>query len=421
MIMKNENTNLGHLGRHASLLGALTFAMVVSTQACGGSNSNTSLVDDGSGGSGNSGSGMGTSTGMIDLSTSDGNSSSSNGSGGGGGDDCGGVSVDAEPLAANLLFVIDRSGSMEETPEEGFDDSKWVTMVDALEVALESVPETMSVGLQFFPDAGEGGLCGMPTGSDIAVPVTPGDDGVTAVSDALNDSDNAPNGNTPAADALALALQYFTEGDGADLEGDNYVLLAIDGGPNCNGDITCGVDTCTGNIEEGNDTFEFCGDGSDENLNRLCLDDERTVNQVKALADAGITTLVVGIPGSDLDEYVAVLDQLAEEGGARAQNSSPKYYQVEDADELADTLLRLTSNLVTNCELVLDEPPPDIGEVNVFVDDEVVYKNEDGWAFDDEKNPTKIILQGEACDLVETEGVQNLTVEYGCPTYEIPK
>jgi hypothetical protein len=294
---------------------------------------------------------------------------------------------------------------MDDTPE-GFDDTKWTAMVASLKSALDAVPPTMSVGVQFFPDAGEGGLCGVPGGGEIVVPIAAGEDGVQAVSDALDDDANAPEGNTPAADALALALEYFTEGEGADLDGDNYVLLAIDGGPNCNSDLT---------------DMSFCGDGTDPALNRACLDDDRTVEQVTALAGAGITTLVVGIPGSDAPEYVVVLDRLAEEGGAPASEDSPMYYQVEDADELADTLLRLTSNLVKSCELVLDEPPPDVDEVNVFVDGEVIYKTDDGWAFDDPRNPTRIILQGAACELVETEGVQNLTVEYGCPTYEIPR
>jgi hypothetical protein len=198
------------------------------------------------------------------------------------------------------------------------------------------------------------------------------------------------------------------------------VLLAIDGGPNCNDELTCDVETCTGNIDRGVTMPEFCGEAADPGQN-FCLDDTRTIAQVRALSDVGITTLVVGIPGSDLAPYVAVLDALADEGGAPASNSSPMYYQVQDAGDLSDTLNRLTANLVTNCELVLEEAPPDNDEVNVFVDDEVVYKNEDGWAFDDDDNPTRIILQGETCSRIEMEGVQNLTVEYGCPTFDIPK
>src|SRR5262245_27186387 len=106
------------------------------------------------------------------------------------------------------------------------------TMVDSLNTALDGISGQMSVGVQFFPDASteDGDSCGVPTGSEVAVPIGSGEAAVDAVKTALSASENAPAGNTPAAAALALAHEYFTEGAGAQLEGENYVLLAIDGG-----------------------------------------------------------------------------------------------------------------------------------------------------------------------------------------------
>ncbi|HEU5076329.1 MAG TPA: hypothetical protein VFU02_19185 [Polyangiaceae bacterium] len=358
-------------------------------------------------------------TGVFTTGSGGETSSSSTGEGGAGAGECGGQLVDADPVQVNLLLVIDRSGSMNDTAD-GFEDDKWTAMVDSLDTALDGISGQMSVGLQFFPDAsvqGDNG-CGVPMGSEIAVPIGPGADAVDAVKTALDASENAPSGNTPAAAALSLAHDYFTAGPGADLEGENYVLLAIDGGPNCNSEISCGAETCTTNIDEPQLPCENCCDGVPE----ACLDDDGAIQQVEALTAAGITTFVVGIPGSDQPAYQAVLDVLAERGGAPAADESPKYYQVTDASELSETLISLTSELVTSCELALHEVPPDLDEVNVFVNDEVVPKlGDDGWEYDHSTTPPTIVIKGETCATIESQGVQSVLVEFGCPTIEIPK
>src|SRR5690606_36751154 len=131
-----------------------------------------------------------------------------------------------------------------------------------------------------------------------------GADAVEDVKQALSASENEPAGNTPTAAALALAHEYLTTGPGSELEDENYVLLAIDGGPNCNEGITCEAASCTVNIDRPELPCENCCAVAPVQ----CLDDDGTVAEVDALAEAGITTFVVGIPGSDEPAYQALLD-----------------------------------------------------------------------------------------------------------------
>ncbi|HYO93827.1 MAG TPA: hypothetical protein VER33_04915 [Polyangiaceae bacterium] len=347
---------------------------------------------------------------------------SMNGEAGEGGGRCGGEAVNAKPRDVNLLFVIDRSESMQTIPE-GFSAPKWEAMVTALKATLGAVRGKMGVGLQFFPDPAEGSAevgCGMPLEGELTIPIDASELTVPLIERKLDDS--LPTGSTPTADALALAHAYFTAGAGAQLVGEKFVLLALDGGPNCNDTLACGQDTpaaralCTQTY----DKPQSCGASAPFNCCNAqpqgCLDDVRVVEQVVQLRRAGIITLVVGIPGSE--PYADVLDALAEAGGVAAGASSPRYFKVEDPDSLTETLGALAFDLIRSCELQLATEPPDPTQVNVYVDGEVVPQaGDDGW----ELSSSTIRLKGTTCAHVEEDGAQRISVEFGCPTIVIPR
>ncbi|MFZ5896019.1 MAG: vWA domain-containing protein [Myxococcota bacterium] len=350
--------------------------------------------------------------------------SGGNGQGGEGGL-CGGDAIDAEPVPANLLFVIDRSQSMEAVPA-GFTTSKWEAMVSALKQALEGVRGRMGVGLQFFPDPPTGSSnagCALPTSGELTVPVGSDDPTIQQIEQKLDGS--VPTGSTPTADALALARSYFSSGAGAALEGNKYVLLALDGGPNCNDTLECGADTpaaralCTQTY----DKPQLCGESAPFNCcsgqPTGCLDAERVIAEVERLHAAGITTIVVGIPGSE--PYAEVLDALAEKGGAAASTRSPKYFKVDDPKSLSDALGALTLNLIKTCELQLKSAPPDENQVNVYLDGTVVPKSgDDGWELDHSTTPPTVRIKGASCAELERVGARSITVEFGCPTIFVP-
>lgn len=368
---------------------------------------------------------------------------------------CGGTSLMASQRPVNLLIVIDKSGSMSTTPD-GFDLNKWTALRLGLDAAMDATQDSLNFGLELYPhdpdaaiplDCAANVCCTMPsTFSDaILVPPAPGVESypdITAVLDEVG-----PGGGTPTATALDFALDYFESDAGQALEGKKVVLLATDGGPNCNADTNCDAEHCTANIDQGipPDT-NMCS--SDLQGPMLCIDDDATIAAAQALADAGVQTIVVGIPGTEA--YTDVLDAVAEAGGAPNPVGDTRYYQVTTAggvSGLETTLREITQQLIRTCELALEETPPDPTLVNVEIDGELVpFLNlggatdagvrpadgggaatdagavdvpHDGWVFDDSTSPPSIVLQGEPCDSMLANGAESVEIVFGCPRVEV--
>src|SRR5260370_25018174 len=119
----------------------------------------------------------------------------------------------------------------------------------------------------------------------------------------------APTGSTPTSATLTALLPRLVA-----LRGRTVVLLATDGGPNCNSKAACGADSCIPNIEGANGCKApvNCCDPALYGP-ESCLDDGGTNAAVAQLFAQGIRTYVVGIPGSA--PYADGLNQLATAGG----------------------------------------------------------------------------------------------------------
>ena len=138
--------------------------------------------------------------------------------------------VDAEPV--NVLLVIDKSGSMTDMPDD-FDSDKWTAMKTSVAAALAPVKDQLRLGLELYPLAG----CDMPDGSDVEVDVQAGGKALSMITkDAWRRRcRSAARRPRPRWHARARLLH---QGRGQQLDGDKYVLLATDGGPNCNDALT---------------------------------------------------------------------------------------------------------------------------------------------------------------------------------------
>lgn len=331
---------------------------------------------------------------------------------------CGESSVEAEFRTTNILLVIDKSGSMTDKPT-GFEVNKWEALNKALSEALPDVADEMNFGLVLYPYSEEeeipelctGDICCVaPTASTINVPIEQGTKSVPKILRALRDT--SPGGGTPTASALRAAYDYFTKGLGRTLKGDRYVLLATDGGPNCNALNTCDGDTCTPNLDGQCDIANCCdGQGA------YCLDDRSVVEQIEALKDAGISTFVIGIPGTE--QYADYLNEFAVAGGVPNQGGDTDYYAVSAKDgvqALTQTFKDITTHLVRECEIPLESEAPDRNKVNVAVNCELVpHDDGDGWEIS-EDDAKLLIIKGDTCDKIQEEGVRRIDVFFGCNT-----
>jgi len=337
-----------------------------------------------------------------------------------GSETCGETALSSEQRPVNLVILLDRSGSMLREYTAGQDVTRWDTVREALRTTLSTLEGPISVGLKLFPDNDLAETCSV-TEPSLEVDVQPLDVAVDAIDAAIGAA--LPSGGTPMSAGLDAVAGYFASEAGASLVGDRVILLATDGAPNCNGQVTCEATQCVTNIEQGIDAINLC-EGS-ETLAMDCLDPERTAASIEALWQEGgqddlARTIVMGIPGSDKPAYTEILDQLGSLGGLPNPDQELDYFPVDSSTGLfglLTTLENITRELIVSCVLTLTGEPPDPRLLNVTVDGRAVPQSgADGWVLDATSEPMTITLLGATCDGLRADGAESITVTYGCPT-----
>lgn len=335
---------------------------------------------------------------------------------------CGGQTLEAIIHPPLLYFVIDRSGSM----GDSIDDSgatKYSAALRALGNLLDVVGSRVRYGAAIYPATNIDSSCEAgfqlfpPTLGDAPSKIPQGGRG-PILRELMNRlAGYTPGGATPTAAtlaALAPRIQSFaTSGD------PTLVLLVTDGAPNCNLAASCDSSGCIPDIEEartqqgsvcGRD-FSCCDRGLDVNAGANCIDSEGTEAAVRKLFEASIRTFVVGMPGSEA--YAKTLDRLARAGGS-ARATAPSYYAVSDAEALSAALLEIGTSISIPCEVELVEAPSDPALVNVYFDNDVVPRDPaDGW---DYSGAAGLVLSGDACRTLQSGGVREVQIAYGCRT-----
>ncbi len=347
--------------------------------------------------------------------------------------------IASKRLKPNVMLLVDKSGSMKEaiddsdlarscTPECGAIgkpdcDPRCPTRMSDLRLAMSTFLANSGtvarLGATTFP-ASEG--CSVPTNINVLLPGrTETDEGAEpSLQTAANEINQViarvpPLGGTPTGQALAFLGTYAGLGVGVpDDFRQDYVLLLTDGLPNCNDanpNAICGCgSTCS--LAQTNAcacTSPGCTNGA--NCSRGCLDQGGAVENVKALRQKGIRTIVVGF-GSTLTQGAGpqVLNAMAREGGVERQcpggtdlecggtvgscdttkQCSTAFYQATNAVELAATLRRILEIIVPDnaCEFVLKQRPSDDRYVSVLVDEQNLTQGPETYSYD---SPSKTV------------------------------
>lgn len=272
---------------------------------------------------------------------------------------CGGQRFEATATEANVLIVLDHSGSMQETIGGR---SKWDTATAAVRAvtAQNANNPRLRFGLQLF--SMNDTVC---NAGQVAVSVGPAN--VSAISNALPSLANGRQ--TPIGGALRVAA---SSGELNDATRANFVLMLTDGMENCGG---------------------------------------APVAEVEGLFNRGVRTYSVGFGGAvDANR----LSQMAIKGGT-ARATTPRYFQADDPGELQAALNAIASG-AASCDFTLSTTPPNPSSLYVAVDGQFFPRDPSrvaGWDYQAAGN--RVTLYGPACDIVSQRPGAKVSIIYGCP------
>ncbi len=299
-----------------------------------------------------------------------------------------------EHAIAQLMFVIDRSGSMD------FDlradtrngPSRWATLENGLRQTAIPLTGQLAMGAKFFPEP-VGNIAGVDEAcrSDLGVAIAPALNNAYKILDVF--AKTRPRGGTPTAEAVRIAAEYVA----SQRKVGRAIVLATDGAPNCNGALPPSTCVCTlASCDRPVGAFD-------------CLDDARTVNVIRDIfTKRQIPVYVVGIGGGERPAYGQTLDAMAVAGG-RAGPTSPKYYDVQTAAQMSGALTTIRDS-VTRCTYLTPSVPTDANAIGIEIDGVLVKRDPnhvDGWDWVDQTYGV-IGLFGTACsdkDAAKVSGI----------------
>ncbi len=291
---------------------------------------------------------------------------------------CATSSAGAALLGVNLVFMVDRSGSMK-------DNSKWTSCVAGLKAFFaDPSSKGLSASMQFFSQ---------PDDCNVASYATP-DAPMRALPDPLAFSTRldmtSPNGGTPTLPAMQGAIQYAQQVKAGITNGEKVVIVLVtDGDPNG------------------------------------CNSDPNNVAAAAATVAATIPTYVIGV-GPD----AVNLNTIATGGGTAPAimiaTSNPA--QITADLEKAIGAIKKAS---LGCSYGLPAPPAgktlDIGSVNVnytpgggaltTLPYSADCSKANGWHYDSPVNPTQIVMCPASCSTLQADMTGGaIDIVFGCAT-----
>jgi hypothetical protein len=289
---------------------------------------------------------------------------------------------------ADVLLVLDRSGSMQETPDGDDDDdddstgpSKWDLTVPALTQVIRETDTGVSWGMKLFPEGQDNDECSAATLSDtIHVPIAAanGSTVIGAIAATTPEGDGTPTG-----DAIHAAIKYLSALATPDHK---YIVLATDGEPSCSPS----------------------GEGQDDAR-------PYAVEAVRQAFAAGFPVFVVGV-ATTKDSATEALDDMAVAGGApRSAPNGNRYYLANTQSDLVSALRAITGE-IASCVFPLTTPPPVPNNIGVKVDGTLLLRDPgrtDGWEYTN-ADLSEVEVHGPACDRIQSAASTDVQVIYAC-------
>jgi hypothetical protein len=338
---------------------------------------------------------------------------------------CAAWSGEGRNLPAVLQLVVDVSGSMEDDAPGG-GGSKWAVTKAALTDAITALPDSVSVGVLYYPNKDTGSSTtpldvSQCVNVDEMVPI--GELGTNGQRATVLDSLNRANTGsyTPTHDAYRYALAqslmpYQTNAP-------KFMLLITDGAPtramNCIG--------------------ENGGNGGSPPDSPT----QPIIDEISGAAAVGINTFLIGSPGSEQSssgmDMRPWLSQAAIEGGTAAQPcdaNGPTFCHMDMTQEpdfsaaLNAGLGSVVGQVIDTCTFAIPAAPagqtinPDQtnlivnwsnGSSSLILPDNVGDCTE-GWQF---SGADKVTLCPTSCDAAKADVGANVVLQFGCTTDQV--
>lgn len=327
---------------------------------------------------------------------------------------------DLERRSAEIMIVVDRSNSMafslDGTPN--VPPRRWEVLRDALRLVLPTFERSVAFGAKFYPqviDPGNNNLdenCRSAPGIDLE-PALGNGNAVLAFF-----SRTGPGGGTPTHDALLQTATYLRARSNRGAA--RYIVLATDGGPNCNRDNPVPPSRCVCTSSSPN----ACSNNPMVGVYN-CLDATRTVSLIRDIAQPAapnvtpIPVYVVGLDGSmtTRTDLLAVLDDMAIAGGRprpRINAGDRAYYSARNPGDLERAFDSIVAPLA-RCSFVTQRPPNNAEEVEVEVDGRVIARDMgrvEGWDWTDPMFG-EVTFYGSACAQASSSNAR-VQLRIGC-------
>jgi hypothetical protein len=283
-------------------------------------------------------------------------------------------SVPIVPAEGEILFIVDRSGSMD-WPAVGTTRTRWQELSDAVDGVLPML-SSLPMGMLTFPQLtgdDERGNCMVASSPDVGISLGSG----SAIMSRLVTVDPRA-GDTPTPQAFATAESYLTSTSSSR---ERFIILATDGLPEpaCGSTLPATV-TAIGGVRS-----------------RL-----------------GVDTFVIGIVGPDRSGDTSGipalrdgLNMMADAGGRPRTTGTLRYYEAVDGASLTSAL-RSVIAAATDCEFTLSSTPPRPGSIEVRMGSTLVPAT--SWTL----SGRNLSITGFYCDQIRAGLVTSISVADPC-------